>query len=88
VTTTKAVGHTPEPWTQDGPRVYGGADCEVVAAVTREADGRVIAAAPRMLEALRMALEALTDGETSEPVAYLPAIRAARAAIAKATGDA
>lgn len=51
-----------------------------------EANARLIAAAPEMLDALRSALEALTDGETSEPHAYVPAILAARAAIAKAEG--
>ena len=46
-----------------------------------EANANLIAAAPNLLEALQSLLNALPSATTH------PAIRAARAAIAKATGD-
>ena len=48
--------------------------------IAYEADGRLIAAAPELLEALRLMIEGGLEGPTSQ------AIEAALAAIAKAEG--
>lgn len=93
--------HTPGPWFQgtgdyqycvydkkvwinpDGSR--GGDTPNIVVVVSPAdalADARLIAAAPEMLEALQGLLNALPSATTH------PAIKAARAVIAKATGEA
>jgi hypothetical protein len=86
--------HTPGPWLCcDGPenyqhRVYvmrdevsGVAICDVV----ETSNARLIAAAPELLEALRVLLR---DIEADAEIAISPAIYQALAAIAKATGAA
>lgn len=83
-------GHTPGPWTveRDGPNrrwLVNGDDFAVATcdgAIRRqEADARLIAAAPDLLNALRDMLDGTGD-ITAERVGR------ARAAIAKATGEA
>jgi len=78
-------GHTPGPWVI---KKFGGQDKWAIGPLSRrvcdaygEANGKLIAAAPNLLEALQGLLNALPSATTH------PAIRAARAAIAKATGD-
>ena len=80
--------HTPGPWTveRDGPNRKWLINAEDFAVATcdgairhQEADARLIAAAPELLEALKWTARAL-DAEH-------PAAIKARAAIAKATGD-
>ena len=88
--------HTPGPWTQGTSE--NGVECVWLDGHTEsvrdmgddgtwidcntEANARLIAAAPDLLEALRSLLDALPSATTH------PAIRSARAAIAKATGGA
>jgi hypothetical protein len=91
MTTTHVVGHTPGPWgvtTNNGiPAVgsdteEGGLICDLLASnfSNMEANARLIAAAPEMLEALRTALVHL-------PGLVHPAdVKQIRDAIAKAEG--
>ena len=83
--------HTPGPWTTDGKAETDTLD--IVSPLGRVAmldcshdlmleDARLIAAAPDLLAALEELLNALPSATTH------PAIKAARAAIAKATGEA
>jgi hypothetical protein len=80
--------HTPGPWTTDGTAESGNLD--IVSPLGRVAmmdcdhdltaiDAQLIAAAPDLIEALQGLLNALPSATTH------PAIKAARAAIAKAT---
>lgn len=82
--------HTPGPWTTDGKAETDTLD--IVSPLGRVAmldcshdlmleDARLIAAAPDLLAALEGLLNALPSATTH------PAIKAARAAIAKATGE-
>ena len=82
--------HTPGPWTTDGKAETDTLD--IVSPLGRVAmldcshdlmleDARLIAAAPDLLAALEELLNALPSATTH------PAIKAARAAIAKATGE-
>ena len=89
------AAHTPAPWhfkklamhdgghvvmftAQNGQRTHR-LDC---AGEFKEADARLIAAAPELLEACRLVEQAQRDGD------YMTAFRAVSAAIAKATGEA
>ncbi len=81
--------HTPGPWSfalyVDRPfgQVESDAgDCCVASYVTR-ANGRLIAAAPDMLDALRVCLDALLFGGCTDT---MTAFHSARRALAKATG--
>ena len=81
--------HTPAPWElRRSVRGYwfidheqGGEGYTLTKLDCNEADARLIAAAPDLLAALEELLNALPSATTH------PAIKAARAAIAKATGD-
>ena len=74
----------PEGYTQ--VTIYAEADGERVATAFRtEANARLIAAAPTLYEALREALEALDDPDTTRQEQY-DAADSARAALAKAEG--
>lgn len=77
--------HTPGPWKlkQHGINHYTltGSSPGLIADIHRDEDAQIIAAAPDLLAALRGLLNALPSATTH------PAIRAARAAIANATGD-
>ena len=64
----------------DDPSVVSGK--RVIAECATEEDARLIAAAPELLRALLGALQSMESGVTS-----LGVIRAARTAIAKATGE-
>ncbi len=93
------MNHTPGPWQQHAPRIDGKIDQtyrEITAwngfhpegfglsGFMSEADARLIAAAPEMLEALdKIACFAPGNGDVCEIIA-----KVARSAIAKATGDA
>jgi hypothetical protein len=104
--------HTPGPWQQHAPRIDGKIDQtyrEITAwngfypegfglsGFMSEADARLIACAPELLEVLRNLVTAVTFAdppkefngvlchEARVPVGF---VDAARAAIAKATGDA
>lgn len=88
--------HTPGPWTTDGAACTG--DLDVISPAGRitlidcefsdesedvlTANARLISAAPELLAAIEGLLNALPSATTH------PAIKAARAAIAKATGEA
>ena len=79
VTTVSAFGLQSEE--RNGCEYVTNAEPEQKEIDTAIANARLIAAAPNLLEALRGMLNALPSATTH------PAIRAARAAIAKATGD-
>lgn len=84
------MSHTPGPWEFDPIDrvvVKGGAEIAYMARSANGADVRLIAAAPELLEALEFALAALEDvfGKNKVDVG---AINTARAAIAKARGEA
>lgn len=96
--------HTPGPWINAGngdiiaihPTQCGGVKdvCTVYMTESDEddANARLIAAAPDLLAALEMILPILLDWHSDFPDSVgskeEPAVRAARAAIAKAKGDA
>ncbi len=87
--------HTAGPWRigmKPGPMIYGPhgeqvADLRAAMVPTAEgnADARLIAAAPELLAALQ-AFAALYSGDSYTPDEWNAAVRAARAAIRKATG--
>lgn len=88
--------HTPSPWHDDGYRIYAPTDSEdprsgriIVEYKHRDefnrADAPLIAAAPDLLEALRM-LANWADHNVADPALAGP-LGYARAAIAKATGE-
>lgn len=91
------MAHTPGPWDCDGTEVYAEHLCVSIAYRTRtcdegnwmpneevEANARLIAAAPELLEAARLANQELIDlGQGSSAS---PALRALWSAIAKAEG--
>ena len=88
----QAVGHTPGPWklqteTPRRPASVIDTSDQIVAEVfgysrdSRKANARLIAAAPEMLEALRHALDYVTDSELQVDVEAT-----IRTAIAKAEG--
>jgi hypothetical protein len=92
-----AAKHTPGPWafsayTNDvcNFEVFAsGSSGEIVAGeygVTEEADARLIAATPELLEALRNMVDWLDDGNRQLSDAAAADVAKARAAIAKATG--
>lgn len=72
-------GVTRHGWTIDGPKIVQDYECDMF----NEADARLIAAAPELLEALRN-ISDLYDSD--EGCRSLPEYIAARAAIAKAIG--
>ena len=97
MTTTK---HTPGPWSFDGRGINDATEYrERIATLQwpvnlrlsgqRRADGRLIAAAPDLLEALESLYHAANSiGEdTCDPVAFAGALEDARAAIEKAKGE-
>lgn len=89
---TKAK-HTPGPWTVDGDEVWSdetqSSVCMVLHGTGEEANARLIAAAPDMLEAAVMIETAMKKHPDTEcSVVLLPGILALRAAITKATGAA
>lgn len=85
--------HTPGPWRQsltDDTRIIDSSGCEVASVAgdyqhdyaRMEANARLIAAAPELLEALA----GMVDSYELEASPINPALISARAAIAKATG--
>jgi hypothetical protein len=89
------ASHTPGPWSQyaNGDQIYGGNGyfiC-VVQSANPYWDARLIAAAPELLEALRYVVCQLADGDEPELDGdgdEIDPFERARAAIAKATGEA
>jgi len=85
--------HTPGPWTfiesddaRIPDRIIGANGAPVVSgSIVGRDDAALIAAAPELLEALRLAYVYLNGGPGFTPEARLAAYDAARAAIAKAT---
>ena len=93
---TTQAKHTPGPWAalmQDPPTIADRRGCRVAtscalpgqSAEEQEANAHLIAAAPDLLEALRLLLEA-SDGLNGESEWLDERLNAARAAIAKAEG--
>ena len=89
--------HTPGPWLADGASVYEERDdfsviCNFWSSSLPEweANARLIAAAPDLLEALEQLVIEYDDVElaNAEPSSLTAAFNAARAAIAKAKGEA
>lgn len=100
------MNHTPGPWTATSYDTADGdeggtvlhritahaAGAAVADQVFTEADARLIAAAPAMIEALRVIAENGPVGPDDDPERhsqtrkYLRALKLARAALAKATG--
>lgn len=89
--------HTPGPWKHHNGRIFS-ADREslTIAHVARAADGDyspangdVLAAAPELLEALRALISdpRMSEDEDSTVIVCWEDVRAARAAIARATGS-
>lgn len=83
--------HTPGPWIRKKPEEYGPpsadwieGDGRTVAYAYREADSRLIAAAPDLLEALE---EISSRWTPAGSIFTNPSIERARAAIAKARGE-
>lgn len=91
--------HTPGPWMAVGDYVFGGEDesfesvCllkNTIYSNSKEANGRLIAVAPELLEALAyiVAMEGTEENEWDAVERVIPEICAkARTAIAKATGS-
>lgn len=92
--------HTPGPWSVESvaevicgnlpsPHMVIGDDCEIVADVHREANARLIAAAPDLLEALEYAVSMYgkPGGPWSIPADPGGWLDRARTAIAKARGE-
>lgn len=94
-----ATSHTPGPWKATGNGIHHGTACVAITHMEpreqRQADARLIAAAPEMLAALKMLqdgglFQTLLDLERSaiedgEAEIARPAVQAALDAIAKAT---
>ena len=96
--------HTPGPWGlivgDAGPIVFSGnrgnmvAQCvRGISSIERQANARLIAAAPELLEALTNLLanqdgSSVLAGFTPEQIKAMPYLKPARVAIAKATGAA
>jgi hypothetical protein len=87
--------HTPGPWKSNGAnQVFGGAYSGLIATVTStanpeicEADARLIAAAPELLEALkRIAYEPQGKADASHAEVLKAVEKIAKQAIAKAEG--
>lgn len=91
---------TPGPWTWDYSNDVGPDDDyfieffeirndkhELVGRADREADARLIAAAPDLLEALQRLLVSVESHEDAKTLGELGSIGQAYAAIAKATGE-
>lgn len=98
--TNQTQGHTPGPWELTGWLVcrdkgikYAIADVMTTAALSdgeKEANGRLIAAAPDLLEACKTALEVLHISEvyaTMKRQCGLDGVNIIKQAIAKAEGD-
>lgn len=96
-----ATKHTPGPWKildttrcngyeifRIGGNNAGGSWAESITSGDRDANARLIAAAPELLEALLAAIPELPTHDHPDGLAdyECPALRKARAAIAKATG--
>jgi hypothetical protein len=96
--------HTPGPWKvyQEKPHYYSvgtdyahdrGHDCNIVRDVRCEANARIMAAAPEMLEALEAALGWIRDGTNPSKGCINPlpgdvaTLEAVQAAIRKAKGE-
>ena len=89
--------HTPGPWSvQDGDRVFGYSTGKPYShclhegigyKTEREANARLIAAAPDLLTALQDIVDAYQKHFDAMPVAWQTYDNIARAAIAKATGE-
>lgn len=93
---TSGTSHTPGPWAQTyskNPQIVGTVSGKDIASTSArnvplaqsEANARLIAAAPEMLEALQTLVESLTWEEKRSGTTY-SGLEDARAAIAKATG--
>ena len=85
--------HTEGPWIADGAQIFT-SDTNVAQAngyrIDREtvaANARLIAAAPELLEALEQMVSVFLDTEGRHGESKNDAMDAARAAIAKATGE-
>jgi len=72
--------HTP------GPPTYETATRSQKRRLTRDANARLIAAAPDLLAALKGIVAGVNDAHDSRPLIRAAEVRAARAAIAKAEG--
>lgn len=89
-----AAKHTPGPWFVDGVRFVRQEPsprhviCRLPTTTRNEGDARLIAAAPELLEALRLMRNAFLDTEGSHGELERAATEAADAAWAKATGSA
>ena len=93
------VKHTPGPWFATKDSAYN-AICHVGRAWNIgtylalsnfgdvDADARLIASAPDLLEALNSLVTSLADNDDEGLIEHAPQMQAARAAIAKATGAA
>lgn len=82
--------HTPGPWTASGPSELGGRYSVYhngpLLYCDKAEDARLIAAAPDLLDALRDFSAAFHKGDGDCTPSQLRAKKAARAAIARATG--
>ena len=81
--------HTPGPWTVDNQYIHGPDGIRFLAVAgdgAGQANARLIAAAPELLAAARLAVA--WSEQVPAPYRDWPHVAAARAAIAKATGGA
>jgi hypothetical protein len=102
-TKTANASHSPAPWKSElcaltdanGQKLATIHGKRTMASETVTANARLIAAAPELLAALRWTLrhveglydECAASGDTDEENPWWPTVKAARAAIAKATGS-
>ena len=76
--------HTPGPWNVDGAEITDGKEPLALCCST-EANARLIAAAPELLEALTTLVNEMGMDDPTEESLHGPNLMVARAAIAKAT---
>ena len=93
-----STAHAPGPWTDDGPGIIHDRDARIIACLSNdagderpawtddevEANGRLIAAAPELLEALKRLVQRAKLTKPSSTM--VPLIEDAEDAIAKAEG--
>ena len=79
--TNQVAAHTPGPWRQEYEHIYAGETVLIAEVLTDESnlpDGRLIAAAPEMLEALELALPRMLGPDRDAVMAAIQKARSAK----------